>query len=189
LYDWSSYLSTGHDTVYIESAKYATLAWTRSGWLLSFRTTIKGYPDDLTRGFAWLGAYAAEGEEDRPFLVGYMKHEGEKRPWLVWTRGAGPFDFENLNVPTDHGLTEADASLLRAHMWRRTKGGNRLVLEGKLREAESGTLTADKLANELDEYQAMPDEPPDDWNVPLASLINYRDRLWKELVNGTYRYP
>lgn len=189
LFDWSSYLSAGHANMYIASAKFATFAWTGYGWLLSFRTTIKAYPRDLVRGFAWLGEYSLSPGDEQPLLVGYLKHEYEERPWLAWGSSASPLTFENLNIPANHGLTDPDRLLLRTHMWRRTNEGNRRMLEAKLRREEPASRAADLYASELRGLLAMPADPPDSWDVPLEVLLAYRDRLWKETIDSGNLLP
>jgi hypothetical protein len=188
MFDWSSYLSAGHTNVYVASAKSATLAWAGFGWLLSFRTTTKAYPADLARGFAWFGEHAIGGDENSPYLVGYMKHEYELRPWLVWGRG-GPLSFENLNVPEDHGLSDADIALLRGHMWRATNEGNRRLVEAQLRRAAGNGRMNEMLTRQLEVLNATPVDPPDEWTVPLDALISYRDRLWQRAIGSSGDTP
>ena len=97
MYNWEWVLSGGHGTSYIAATTGGTLEWTRRGWLVSFRSTLKSGSEELTYWFGWMGEFAIESHP--PLLVGYFKHEYEKRPWLVWHAGSGAFTFENLNGP------------------------------------------------------------------------------------------
>jgi hypothetical protein len=100
-YDWRPFLGGGHWNVYIPAMKASALSWTGKGWHVTFRTTIKSYPEELVYWFGWMGQFAIEGRHDAPELIGYIKHEYERRPWLVWHPGTGPFTFEDLNGPED----------------------------------------------------------------------------------------
>jgi hypothetical protein len=95
MYNWEWVLSGGHGTAYIPATTGGTIQWTRRGWQVSFRSTLKSGADELTYWFGWMGEFAIESHP--PLLVGYFKHEYENRPWLVWHAEAGPFTFENLN--------------------------------------------------------------------------------------------
>lgn len=95
MYNWEWVLSGGHGTSYIAATTGGTLEWTRRGWLVSFRSTLKSGSEELTYWFGWMGEFAIESQPS--LLVGYFKHEYEERPWLVWHAGSGPFTFEDLN--------------------------------------------------------------------------------------------
>lgn len=95
MYNWEWVLSGGHGTSYIAATTGGTLEWTRRGWLVSFRSTLKSGSEELTYWFGWMGEFAIESHPS--LLVGYIKHEYEERPWLVWHAGSGPFTFEDLN--------------------------------------------------------------------------------------------
>lgn len=101
MYNWAWVLSGGSGTTYIDATRGGTIAWTGHGWLITFRATAKSSPEELTYWFGWMGEFTVESSEDRPSLVGYIKHEYEKRPWLIWHAGSGPFIFEDLNGPGD----------------------------------------------------------------------------------------
>ena len=99
MYNWEWVLSGGHGTSYIASTTSGSIAWTRQGWHISFRSTLKSGSEELTYWFGWMGEFAIKSHPS--LLVGYFIHEYEERPWLVWHEGSGPFSFENLNVPGD----------------------------------------------------------------------------------------
>ena len=182
-HDWGAWLSEGMAGFYIQSQTGAVLQWTIGGmWVLTCRATLKAYPAELIPNLVWMGRYIGAGNEEQPFLVGYLKHEYENRPWLAWSRGSGPLDFENLNVARDHGLTDDDTSQLRSHMWRRNRDGNLRIAEAQLRQAQPGSRAAEMIAPQVEQLRAMPAEPPDDWVVPLESILAYRDQVWKAAV-------
>lgn len=100
-HDWGSWIGEGMTGVYIQSDVGATLTWSIGrSWVVTSRASLKVYPDDLAPKLEWLGAFIAEGDIERPFLVGYMKHEYEKRPWLLWCNGA-QLHSEDLNGEGD----------------------------------------------------------------------------------------
>jgi hypothetical protein len=49
--------------------------------------SLKVYPEELAPHLEWIGGFIAAGDDDQPFLVGYLKHEYERRPWLLWSNG------------------------------------------------------------------------------------------------------
>jgi hypothetical protein len=69
-------------------------------WTLSARFSLKDVPERILRALTWLGPYIEPTNGDQPLLLGYLRHEYETRPVLVWHQGNRIYG-EDLRQPHD----------------------------------------------------------------------------------------
>jgi hypothetical protein len=97
-HDWASMLSQSMSVAITPSAQ---LVWSELGrWHLSCRAGFKA-PAEVVHAFLrWIGPFIGDGfdnEETRehPLLVGYVKHEYDRLPALLWCRD-GKLELDRL---------------------------------------------------------------------------------------------
>jgi hypothetical protein len=69
-------------------------------WALSARFSLKDDPDRILRAIRRLGPYVEPASGDRPLLLGYLRHEDQTRPLLVWHQGDRIYG-EDLRSPDE----------------------------------------------------------------------------------------
>jgi hypothetical protein len=92
---WSSW----PETAYLPGAASVQMRWAVHGeyWTLTMRSYPKETSEDACMIFGPLGQFADfNAEAGVPQLVGYVRHESEVRPTLIWNVGASRFVFEDL---------------------------------------------------------------------------------------------
>ena len=65
-------------------------------WTLSCRWGIKTWPGDVLPMLQWLGPFLVQSDHGLT-LLGYMLHDDQPRPMLIWLTPHGVIEGEDLN--------------------------------------------------------------------------------------------
>ena len=83
-HDWAGPLGGSMGVMFVG---HSELCWSEmKRWTLSARFSLKDDPDRILRAIEWLGPYIEPNGPDGPLLLGYLRHEYEVRPILIWHR-------------------------------------------------------------------------------------------------------
>lgn len=83
-HDWAGLLSASMGVMFVGLSR---MFWTElDRWTIAARFSLKDDPDRLLRALGWLGPYIEPNGSD-PQLLGYLRHEYQIRPILVWHQG------------------------------------------------------------------------------------------------------
>jgi hypothetical protein len=87
---WRQDWSVLGDSMGVMFVGHAQLFWSgMKRWTLSARFSLKDDPERILRAIEWLGPYIEPRNPDDPhvpLLLGYLRHEYQVRPILVWHR-------------------------------------------------------------------------------------------------------
>ena len=100
-HDWASWLK---GSMSVDTAPYAALVWmpTRR-WQLTCRTSFKAPAESVVTFLEWLGPFIHSYDQDRAELIGYIDHDYDTRPHLLWYK-RGKLVHEDLNAGERPGL-------------------------------------------------------------------------------------
>jgi hypothetical protein len=97
-HNWADPLSWSMSVAFVGHSR---LIWSEmKRWTLSARFSLKDDPDRILRAVKWLGPYIEPTNGDRPLLLGYLRHEYQTRPLLVWHHGDRLYG-EDLRSPEE----------------------------------------------------------------------------------------
>jgi hypothetical protein len=80
-HDWAGLLSASMGVAFVGHSR---MLWSEMEfWTISARFSLKDDPDRLLKAFGWLGPHIERNSEE-PLLLGYLRHEYQIHPILVW---------------------------------------------------------------------------------------------------------
>jgi hypothetical protein len=85
-HDWAGPLGGSMGAMFVG---HSQLFWEMERWTVSARFSLKDDPYRILRAIKWLGPYIEPNDSEDPhdpLLLGYLRHEYQVRPILVWHR-------------------------------------------------------------------------------------------------------